>query len=159
MESERRGRDEGERRKRGWRKKNPKQLYLSERCKQSNGFGFGCRASEREGELFFCLVVFWDAKACRTGERLHVMGTWEERMGNCVSPSCSQNTQPSSPRSMEEDNGGSKRLKLVLTKQQLQQLLEMKLSLEEMVSANRESKGLGRRHGGSWKPDLDTIIE
>ncbi|KAK8965072.1 hypothetical protein KSP40_PGU009977 [Platanthera guangdongensis] len=52
-----------------------------------------------------------------------------------------------------KEEGGSKRVKIFLTKKQLQELLSMNGSLDEMAYV------AGEGNCGSWKPELDTILE
>ncbi|KAE8727355.1 hypothetical protein F3Y22_tig00005465pilonHSYRG00097 [Hibiscus syriacus] len=54
--------------------------------------------------------------------------------------------------------GGVKRIKVVITKQELQKLLSKQISVAEVITA-----GLDKRNGSSsprcWKPKLESILE
>ncbi|KAK8916503.1 hypothetical protein KSP39_PZI022717 [Platanthera zijinensis] len=59
-----------------------------------------------------------------------------------------------------KEEGGSRRVKIFLTKKQLQELLSMNGSLDEMAYVAGGGGGeLGEGNCGSWKPELDTIFE
>lgn len=72
----------------------------------------------------------------------------------------SQELKPSVMRKEEkEEDGGRRRVKVVLTKPQLQELLSMNISLEEIISAASTYEEFSKRNSRNWKPELDTIIE
>ncbi|XP_058085164.1 uncharacterized protein LOC131232730 [Magnolia sinica] len=54
-------------------------------------------------------------------------------------------------------SGGSKRIKVIITKQQLQELLSKKVSLEDVLSDFQRGDSVDSME--SWRPKLETIPE
>ncbi|KAI0489086.1 hypothetical protein KFK09_028927 [Dendrobium nobile] len=107
--------------------------------------GFGVGLSKNTCEL---LSPDYELKAGRT---YHLLPLTLPR---------SQGLNPSLMQKDEiEDNGGSRRVKVVLTKLQLQQLLSMNISLAELISAASGCEEFSKRNRRSWKPELETIVE
>jgi hypothetical protein len=61
-------------------------------------------------------------------------------------------------REEEASSGGVKRIKVVITKQQLQQLLKKEISLEEVL-LGLEQKSSSLDSPRNWKPKLESIPE
>lgn len=68
---------------------------------------------------------------------------------------------PSTASQSEQSDGVKKRIKIVITKQQLQQLLSKSLSVEEVLAGSEKgiSQGRGLDSPGNWRPRLDSIPE
>ncbi|KAF9667266.1 hypothetical protein SADUNF_Sadunf15G0004600 [Salix dunnii] len=67
-------------------------------------------------------------------------------------------TSPAAERKEEASGGGVKRIKVVITKQQLQQLLTKEISFEEvLLGLERKSSSLDSPR--NWKPKLESIPE
>ncbi|KAJ7965264.1 hypothetical protein O6P43_014937 [Quillaja saponaria] len=58
-----------------------------------------------------------------------------------------------------EQAGGIKRIKVVITKQQLQELVTKQISLEELLSQAKNSATYSADLPTNWKPKLDSIPE
>ncbi|KAL6004260.1 hypothetical protein ACLOJK_004807 [Asimina triloba] len=56
-------------------------------------------------------------------------------------------------------SGSSKRIKVIVTKQQLQELLKKKISLEDVLSMPRKNVLDGADSVASWRPKLETVPE
>ncbi|OAY59577.1 uncharacterized protein LOC110626834 [Manihot esculenta] len=61
--------------------------------------------------------------------------------------------------SAAETAGGVKRIKVVITKQQLEQLLRNQVSVEELVLSRLERTSFSLDSPRNWKPKLETIPE
>ncbi|ERM98527.1 hypothetical protein AMTRI_Chr09g38560 [Amborella trichopoda] len=61
---------------------------------------------------------------------------------------------------LERESGGVVRLKVVITKQQLQELLAKSISVADVISSLRNMEdGSNRGHSRGWRPCLETIHE
>ncbi|KAH0448594.1 hypothetical protein IEQ34_022394 [Dendrobium chrysotoxum] len=110
--------------------------------------GFGVGVSKNACQL---LSPDYELKAGRT---YHLLPLTLPQLGG------SQGLKPSLMQKDEiEDTGGSRKVKVLLTKQQLQQLLSMNISLAELISAASGYEEFSKRNRRSWKPELETIIE
>ncbi|KAH8487726.1 hypothetical protein Peur_068984 [Populus x canadensis] len=89
----------------------------------------------------------------------HLPPSYELKLGNVyhVLPP-PPGTSPVVDREEEASSGGVKRIKVVITKQQLQQLLKKEISLEEVL-LGLEQKSSSLDSPRNWKPKLESIPE
>ncbi|KAJ6297842.1 hypothetical protein OIU76_019035 [Salix suchowensis] len=84
-------------------------------------------------------------------------------MGNCfASPQLIKRKSSSHSPTLAsmENTSGSKRVKLIVTKQQLHELLSKKISVEEIWLLGMQNVALcGVNSSSRWQPGLETILE
>ncbi|KAJ6752354.1 hypothetical protein OIU85_002755 [Salix viminalis] len=84
-------------------------------------------------------------------------------MGNCfASPQLIKRKSSSRSPTLAsmENTSGSKRVKMIVTKQQLQELLSKKISVEEIWLLGMQNVALcGVNSSSRWQPGLETILE
>lgn len=67
--------------------------------------------------------------------------------------------EDSSPKNREGFADGAKRIKVIITKQQLEELLSKKMSIEDVLASVRIEAVDGAACATSWRPKLETIPE
>ncbi|XP_062119990.1 uncharacterized protein LOC133834401 [Humulus lupulus] len=79
---------------------------------------------------------------------------YELKLGKVYYVVTSINKNPSGISSMDKEVGGVKRIKIVITKQQLKELLNKQISMEEVLLS-----GMEKSSTANWKPNLESIPE
>ncbi|KAJ6373515.1 hypothetical protein OIU78_029243 [Salix suchowensis] len=91
----------------------------------------------------------------------HLPPSYELKPGNVyyILPPLIPGTSPAADREEASGGGGVKRIKVVITKQQLQQLLTKEISFEEVLLGLERKSTSSLDSPRNWKPKLESIPE